>query len=737
MKIRIILCCFAVLAAHGLAMSVQAAEPPKEDQPAHQPEVTVPATEPKLIVQGKKEVWTLSTGDTKATVGVDSLNQLVIYELISTATGWNWTRTPTVIPLPTRMEVQAATKTLDKGALPVLKVGDLIQATGGDKDIPWTGSAETVATPATGGNKKDEQPELSKQAIWKFHKGSTASSTNGTTVTLTFTCRQLPTLSLESVWWAASSSLPGPIQHTFRMINESTSDVTIHPIPNLAFAVHPPPGHDVTLRSFGDHETKKIETNHVGSMPEDLGQEAGAEKVQMEVVGKNGELGQCMPIVLLDDRSTSGLYLGMEEKKDFAFQITTRAVAPRFGLKASYRPQANLHLAGRNIITTRPTYLGVYQGDLDDGVNQFKRWFWNNKTPANHRNDPTAPWLQYGGMWTYGTSGAWKNAPMPWWNDEATYRKGIEKEGLAGIGFECAEVDAYWDKAEQAGELPSGTKIMGPLAHANGLKFNLYFGNSISWASRQQLLTAWQDYQLDMWRNDFQVAGLDVQAWAQDNCPKNYRFQFCAASPDFHTMTYASLTDLWEEYNVANIRQQFYTLSYTIPPAQICAMIPIQVASAGDKDRFNVWHRSTLLSGAWLGVGAIGPKYNPKNIVLPSDVPQVIPCMKSNLALYKSKIRPLVREGNLYHNIVEADSGFDGAQYYSPLEDRGLVLLFGPAGKSTTVRCKRLKPEQKYKVQFTDQPAQNTTITGAQLMTEGLSVTFTGTVQSEIILIEK
>ena len=36
----------------------------------------------------------------------------------------------------------------------------------------------------------------------------------------------------------------------------------------------------------------------------------------------------------------------------------------------------------------------------------------------------------------------------------------------------------------------------------------------------------------------------------------------------------------------------------------------------------------------------------------------------------------------------------------------------------------------------TDLPAQNTTLTGAQLMAGGLPVTFNGTTQSEIILID-
>jgi hypothetical protein len=133
-------------------------------------------------------------------------------------------------------------------------------------------------------------------------------------------------------------------------------------------------------------------------------------------------------------------------------------------------------------------------------------------------------------------------------------------------------------------------------------------------------------------------------------------------------------------------------------------------------------------------VAAITPEYNLPRIVLPSDRPEMIPLLKSNLEIYKTKIRPLIREGNLYHNIVDSASGFDGVQYYSPVEDRGVVLLFGPAGKSTTIRCQRLKPGQNYQVQFTDQPEQNTTRTGAQLMSDGLPVTFTGAAQSEIIL---
>jgi hypothetical protein len=271
---------------------------------------------------------------------------------------------------------------------------------------------------------------------------------------------------------------------------------------------------------------------------------------------------------------------------------------------------------------------------------------------------------------------------------------------------------------------------------------NLYLMAKVTWDTREYLKTIWNEHGPDMWRNDFQDTDLNVQAWAQDNCPKNYRFNLSCSSCDFKSMTYASLADLYDD-NPEVTRKAFYNLSYAIPPGQINILIHLPYTAwdkgapswAWDKDRFVRHFRTTMLAGSWIAVAAITPEYNLPKIVLPSDMPEMIPYLKSNLALYKREIRPLIRDGNLYHDIVEAGSGFDGVEYYSPSQDRGVVLLFGPAGKSATVRCKRLKPEQKYQVKFTDLPAQNTTLTGAQLMKEGLPVTFTGTAQSEIILI--
>ena len=168
-----------------------------------------------------------------------------------------------------------------------------------------------------------------------------------------------------------------------------------------------------------------------------------------------------MPFALVDDSGTGGLYLGMEEQTDFLLSLNALETnLVRAGVR--YLAARGLRVRAGSTVATPPTYLGVYQGDVDDGCNQFKHWFWNNKTPANHRNDPLAPWTMFGGLWSYETKAS-KAANALWWSEEATYRKGLEQEGLAGMGFEAVEMDAFWEEADKAGDWPSGTKIMVPL----------------------------------------------------------------------------------------------------------------------------------------------------------------------------------------------------------------------------------------------------------------------------------
>jgi hypothetical protein len=46
-----------------------------------------------------KNRWTLTTDDTKLTIGINDSSELYISELTNPKTGWNWTEKPSVFPL--------------------------------------------------------------------------------------------------------------------------------------------------------------------------------------------------------------------------------------------------------------------------------------------------------------------------------------------------------------------------------------------------------------------------------------------------------------------------------------------------------------------------------------------------------------------------------------------------------------------------------------------------------------
>jgi hypothetical protein len=163
--------CLGSVVALSVVFGAYAADAPKDDQPGGQSKNGGASPGPETAT-GKKHVWTLSTADTRITIGVDSLDRLAIYELTSPGSDWNWTGTAFVIPLP----AQALT---DDGAT-------------------WV--------PIT----------------WRFQEALTAKQD---TVTLVFACAEMPKLSLKSVWWASSARLPGPVQHTFLIENQAASAV--------------------------------------------------------------------------------------------------------------------------------------------------------------------------------------------------------------------------------------------------------------------------------------------------------------------------------------------------------------------------------------------------------------------------------------------------------------------------------------------------------------------------------
>jgi hypothetical protein len=108
------------------------------------------------------------------------------------------------------------------------------------------------------------------------------------------------------------------------------------------------------------------------------------------------------------------------------------------------------------------------------------------------------------------------------------------------------------------------------------------------------------------------------------------------------------------------------------------------------------------------------------------------------VTLYKTKVRPLQRDSNLYHLTPRPDNVIWYAfQYYKPAEKKGVVYVFKPKSDADTqvIKLKGLDPAATYAVTFADGSNPPVTRTGAELMNTGLQVALKGQFVSEWIFL--
>ncbi|HEY2463066.1 MAG TPA: alpha-galactosidase [Steroidobacteraceae bacterium] len=187
---------------------------------------------------------------------------------------------------------------------------------------------------------------------------------------------------------------------------------------------------------------------------------------------------------------------------------------------------------------------------------------------------------------------------------------------------------------------------------------------------------------------------------------------------------YFSVTDTYDP--LAN-RRAFYDASYVLP----AAMLESYVASypAPRLENFRYMLRSGMLG--WFSLMLDANQWTA----------QQREAARREFALYKARLRPLIRAADLYH-VADRPDGihWDGMEYYSARLRRGVLYAFRGSANDLPMhrfRLRGLNRGSRYRLAFQDNPAANRELSGESLTQMGVDVRLALPLSSDLIFFEE
>lgn len=640
--------------------------------------------------------WTLATRDTSLTLALRG-HALHVTHLGFAGTGWNWADETKAFPF-----------------LPELTVGG--QAVAAD----WLFAGERF--------EPGEDPRL----VLSFRSATTG-------------------LELVSEWLARRG--PGPVRHALTLRNASDRPVGLASQPSLHFELNPPPA--VALRSwhFSDEGGGgKFESPGITCALITPG-------YTRRIVASPGY--DHIPLVILDASGTEGVYAGMEWSHSH-FTVTGRAGPAGLGvaLVAGNPADFRTELAPGEIFEVPPGFIGAYQGDVDEAGNSLRKYLLAHSMPAELRDDPTYPKLEWNAFTATGMCPTSQMDPKAWDPVEAKYYPLLK--AVAALGFEEMTVDVgWWSGAEPDSDptdWPRGLRAASEATRQLGLRLVLYWTDAEPMATpagratrARRVKRLFAEHGAHTWRSDatrgpvclpdyWSVKGFYALLDALHAEVPGFQWENCSGGgpiKDYGAMRRATKIQICDTVDDAIVtRRVFHDSAYALHPIQM--------------QGFLGWHNRTrpgepgglVYDFRSAGLGAFMwwiDSPNPTNGGIAWTEAEK-KAVAREVHTYKSRLRPLIRSANLYHVLPRPDGvNWDGIEYFDPATGRGVVVVFKPGVRPDLCRIqlKGLVATDSYRLTFEDgsNPAQF--LSGAVLAREGFAMTLRGTAVSELVWLER
>ena len=196
---------------------------------------------------------------------------------------------------------------------------------------------------------------------------------------------------------------------------------------------------------------------------------------------------------------------------------------------------------------------------------------------------------------------------------------------------------------------------------------------------------------------------------------------------DFGSAAHADYFSITDTYDPLSNRRAFYDTSYMLPPAMLESYV--EKWPTPRLDNFLYMLRSGMMG--WFTIMMDTSAWTPEQHQ----------AAKNAIALYKEKLRPLIRDAQQYHVSDRADGiHWDGMQYWDPTRKEGVLFAF----RGTTVKddshafvLAGLDAAKRYRLHFNDGTAPDRTAQGRELMTRGAQVNLATPLSSELIFIRE
>jgi hypothetical protein len=195
---------------------------------------------------------------------------------------------------------------------------------------------------------------------------------------------------------------------------------------------------------------------------------------------------------------------------------------------------------------------------------------------------------------------------------------------------------------------------------------------------------------------------------------------------DFGSAAHGDYFSMVDSYDPLSNRQAFYDASHILPPAMLEAYV--KAWPTPHIENFRYMLRSGMMG--WFTVMIDSNSWSPQQHAAAAR----------EIAFYKSTLRPLIRDADLYHLGPRPDGkGWDGLEYFDAGRDRGVLYAFHASAATPDefrFNLRGLRSDRRYRVHFRDHSSPDREVDGRELMQSGLAVALPMANSSELVTIE-